>query len=340
MSKPIRFYAIGDIHISERHINITKEALDNCVKLVEKCTADIDMVVVMGDVLDNHNNVKLHHLHMAMTFFRKLSKVKKTLVLIGNHDRVNNKDWMSDIHPFMGMESKDDKNLYIINKPKILRFHKSSYALFMPYVPPGRFEEAINLYLKQMGDKLSGIKSIKDISIIFAHQEFKGSQYGPIVSTKGDAWPLDYPMVVSGHIHGLCQLQKNIFYTGSLYPITVSEGNDKGVIRGTYYPETKVWEYKVTRVVSSQKKVIWIDAKDEDAVSEMINLDRPHTKYVIQGTQEELNVVRSKAKSKGLNITWDARPKQIDTKCPSFDTVLGQLVQEDDVKKLLERILS
>jgi len=82
--------------------------------------------------------------------------------------------------------------------------------------------------------------------------------------------------------------QDNIFYTGSLYQITASEGNDKGVICGEYNSITRKFTYGTTRVVMSQKEIIPIDASDENSILEMINLNRENTNilYNVQQMRE------------------------------------------------------
>ena len=135
----IPFIAIGDPHISDRHMSMTIEALNNAYEVVNK-RRDVTFVVVMGDVFDRHNNVKLEHMKIAFDWLRKISSITRTYVLVGNHDRVHNKDFLSSIHPYMGLAS--DK-LHIIDKPHI-RCGERYKVCFMPYVPPGRFKEVSN----------------------------------------------------------------------------------------------------------------------------------------------------------------------------------------------------
>lgn len=388
VSKPIRFYAIGDVHISDRHLSMSKEAITNTIKHIKSSIANgtnIDIIVVMGDTLDKHDNMKISHKDMAIRFFRELSEIKTTIVLIGNHDRPNNKDWMSNLHPFMGIEEELDKsrnhitkeierltklgvskdklpilppkNLYFISKPRVLRIQNKYPILFMPYVPPGRFIEAITEYLKfsHKSNKLTEIKGIKDFSLIFAHQEFKGVCYGPIASTKGDDWPDDYPLVISGHIHNRHFLKDNVFYTGSLYPITMSESNDKGVIYGEYVPVnlysiksndvdntnlfSNAYTYTHTRVVSQQKEIKRINASDFIEVSAMIQLDRENTRYIIKGTPDEVAAIKSKIKGTDIQVAFDIQHKEKEASSLSFDEILRQSVSDPDVKSLLEEII-
>lgn len=334
----IKFIAIGDPHIADRHMEMTIEALEGAYKVVEK-RKDVDFVVVMGDVFDRHNNLKMEHMKIGFDWLQKLAKIKNTFVLIGNHDRVNNRDFLSDIHPFMGMNVE---NLYIVSRPTIMNMKKIGRSvMFVPYVPPGRFMEAINGYIDTKRKKEPGyhIRSVRDVDLIFAHQEFYDSPCGPVKSIKGDKWDLSYPMVISGHIHSRIRLQENILYTGSLYPITISESNDKGVLVGTYDCRTKNLDAGVTRVVTSTKEILRINASDNDGVTEMVALDRKNTKYIVQGTADEVASIKEKCRGKKLNVVYDVRPIMISMKDESFDEILSHLVTDSELKLLLAEIV-
>lgn len=352
MNKTIRFHAIGDPHISKRHLSLSEEAIAGTIKLVSK-KPDVDIVVIMGDILDRHDDVKLTFQRRALNWVKELVSISEKeekengrkvviVVLIGNHDRPSNQDFFSETHPFMGVDDIPNR-LYIVNKPKAIVVN-GAMVLFMPYVPPGKFVEGFQVYMEAMhkAGKWKVIKSIKDFSLIFAHQEFEGAPYGPIVSTNGDKWPKDYPFVVSGHIHTRMLLQENILYTGSLYPITTSESNDKGVITGTFSVEKKSLDYKVTRVVMSQKTIIKLNASDDDGIREMINLDRENTKYILQGTGEEIAAIKSQVQGKGLNIAYDVRVKHPSslTSGRSYDDIVRSKISDPGVQTLLEEILS
>lgn len=343
MSKKIKFYAIGDPHISKRHLSLSEEAIAGTLKLVTK-RPDVDFVVIMGDILDTHNSVQLTFQRMAIDWVLKLSEKVHTFVLIGNHDRPSNKDFFSEIHPFMGLNDIKGK-LTIVNKPKAVKMHNKN-ILFMPYVPPGTLIEGFNTYMKKMHEasKWPSIKNIKDFELIFAHQEFKGAPYGPLTSEKGDDWPKDYPLVISGHIHTRMWLQENILYTGSLYPITISESNEKGVITGEYNIDSKKLDYRTTRIVMSQKVILNIEAKNESDVMEMVNLDRENTKYIVRGSAAEISAIKSKIRGKKLNIAYDIRPSAPSTynsqKGIDYDSILRSKAIDSDIQHLLEEIMA
>ena len=362
MSKQvINFHLIGDPHISDRHINLSQEAIDNSLLLVKK-NPNVDFVVVMGDVLDRHNSVKQSLQYMAHDWVKKLAALKPTFVLIGNHDREHDKKFRIDVHPFMGLEDwrlpKRDRDgnvvvgtdgkpemvqrLTIVNKP-VVRNLKGSTILFMPFIVPGMFTTNIQRYLNQAHEKqvLTNIKSIKDFDLIFAHQEFKGASYGPIVSTRGDDWPLNNPMVISGHIHTRTFLQSNIYYVGSLYPTNVSESYDKGVITGSYDPLSRKFEAsQITRVVMEHKRVFRIDASNMDQVTEMVALDREGVRYVVRGTREEIAKVKGRVKGSSLNVAYDIVLDHKVSTTSGFDDILRQRVTDPDMIKLLGDIMN
>lgn len=350
----IKFYAIGDPHISKRHLSLSQEAIKGTIDLFRKAP-NVDLIVIMGDILDRHDDVKMTFQRMAIDWIQSLMKIaddeeRKSgrripiVILIGNHDRPTNQDMFSNIHPFMCMNDIPER-LYIVNKPKAIKINNIK-ILFMPYVPPGKFEEGFNMYLSEMhkNDKWVSIKSISNFSLIFAHQEFEGAPYGPITSIKGDKWPEHYPMVISGHIHTRMLLKDNILYTGSLYPITMAESNDKGVILGEFDPHTRNVNYKTIRVVMSQKTVIRLQANDEDGIREMISLDRENTKYIIQGTATDIATIKSQVQGKHINIGYDIRVKEPSTlqhkKNIDYDEIIRSKIQNDPIiQHLLEEVM-
>lgn len=349
----IKFYAIGDPHIAKRHISLSEEAISGTIKLLEK-QPNVDLVVIMGDILDSHDNVKLTYQYMAVKWINDLvsmadAEEKRSgrkiviAVIIGNHDRPSNKDFFSEKHPFMGMKDIQHR-LYIVNKPKAIIINDMK-ILFMPYLQPGDFEKGFNKYIESMhkAGMWKSIKGIKDFALIFAHQEFEGASYGPIQSIKGDKWPSDYPIVISGHIHSRYWLKDNILYTGSLYPITTAESNDKGVIVGTYDSRTNKVSFTVTRVITSQKKVYRIQCQDTDSIREMITLEREHTKYIVQGTHDEIAQVRHQLGNKAINIMYDVRvpePLSMSSKKNlSYDEIMIDLVKEKNLISLLGEVM-
>lgn len=186
----MRVLVVCDVHI--KHTNA--KDVENLMEKIKSLSFDI--AIVAGDVLDSHEKVDTQLMNRAYTFIRMIRDKALTFVLVGNHDYINNQQFLTDAHWMNGM--KEWQNVHIIDKP--LRW--SSFVL-VPYVYPGRFLEALS-YVEW-----------KDSTCIFAHQEFKGCKMGAFKSSIGDEWDETSPLVISGHIHERQKPQSNIIYPGS-----------------------------------------------------------------------------------------------------------------------------
>jgi DNA repair exonuclease SbcCD nuclease subunit len=192
-----RILCIGDPHFRVENITEVEEFIAKLIPLIEDRKPDF--IVVLGDLLHTHERVHTIALNKAYDFINQLRKLAKTFVIVGNHDYIQNQQFLTENHWMNGM--KEWENVVIVDK--VLEFED---FVFCPYVPPGRFEEAL--------DTLSGY-DWRQSSCIFAHQEFYGCKMGAIISVDGDKWGESFPVVVSGHIHSKQQPQKNVYYTGS-----------------------------------------------------------------------------------------------------------------------------
>jgi DNA repair exonuclease SbcCD nuclease subunit len=200
---------VGDCHFKVSNVREMTEFCTNLVSLVKE--KKYKTVIMMGDTLDTHEKVHLKPLCMATDLIKKLATLASVYLLIGNHDRINNNDFLSDIHPFSSLVNTSD-NIHIIDKPSVFKIGNHN-IMMVPYVYPGRFMEAINTIRKDdlfyfKGEE-KGIR-LNDIHCIFAHQEFYNCKLGATVSTIGDKWETNQPMVISGHIHEYDHLQSNI----------------------------------------------------------------------------------------------------------------------------------
>lgn len=211
----ISILAVGDLHFKADNSDQTNRLCIEVCKVIRENNKNLKAVVVLGDILHRHDKIDLFSYHRAIRFLTtvreeldRLSEISsfpiKLFVLIGNHDRPNNTTFLTDEHAFTGV--KLWKNTIVVDTPKEYSFGEHNF-LFVPYVQPGRFFEAL-------GPFSEGVVN-KSYSCVFAHQEFKGCKLGPIVSTEGDVYPLDASLCVSGHIHEYSCPQPNIIYVGT-----------------------------------------------------------------------------------------------------------------------------
>ena len=209
---------IGDPHFKADN-QLETDAMEQQLKKII-IDRQPDLTVVLGDTLHSNEKINLHVQKRAIDFLRTLKSVSKTLYLIiGNHDRPNNSVFMTDEHPFTSLKEWGD-NVKVVDTTCLVNHNGCSIAI-VPYVPVGRFEEALSIV---------GMKPpYNGIDCIIAHQEFKGCKMSAITSKEGDDYKLDYPFCISGHIHDFDQLQSNMVYVGTPIQHGYADRNDKTI---------------------------------------------------------------------------------------------------------------
>lgn len=215
----MRLLAIGDPHFTIKNQHDTTALEKGVSQIIDEHKPEI--VAVMGDILDQHEKFHVDPFVRCIAFIKTLRMhVNKygghLIVLIGNHDRPNNSDFLSGKHPLVGMSS-DSEKFVVVDTVKTVSIDGVNLVC-VPYVPPGRFQEALETIDWPEGNVL-----------MLAHQEFMGAKMGAIVSMSGDEWDLDNPPVISGHVHDHQRLQKNILYVGTPYQKTYSESSNRSV---------------------------------------------------------------------------------------------------------------
>jgi len=257
ISSEVNILVIGDPHFKvagvPEHDKMCKSIIENAKN------RQIDLIVILGDILDRFETIHVSPLTRSIKFLGELIKIAPVYSLIGNHDLKNNKQFLSDEHGFTAFKLLNelqtenvnniiksisdiiclDENLDIMNKiaGDITRLNritivdkvmsvtiKNQNFIFVPYVPPGRFQEALNTFTS-----FNELNESNSISCIFCHQEFKGCQMGAIISTEGDLWSVNNPYIISGHMHNYQNLQENILYIGTPIQHTFGDSPNKTI---------------------------------------------------------------------------------------------------------------
>ena len=274
--EPLMVLTIGDHHFKTTNV---KESLEFCEKIYDLLDKEnIDIVVNMGDTLDRHENIHVIPLTNSIKFTKNIIKKKPLYKIIGNHDRPNNNDFLSDNHPFYAMH--DTPNLTIVDKVLVEEIKGMKFA-FVPYVHPGRLFEALDT------NKETKVDSIKDIKVFFGHQEIYGTNMGVVVSTIGDKWPLNYPHFISGHIHDYVRPQDNVTYVGTPMQHAFGDRDDKTVSIWNIYPDKAPLERRIDLGLT-KRKIVTLKS------NEVINWVPPTgylTKLVIEGSNSEIKAI-------------------------------------------------
>lgn len=213
-----RVLTIGDPHAMRGNYDTIKQLKEKCLNLAKD--KEVDAIVVLGDLAHYFDKVHLWQWNAITEFLTALSSQVPVVYVLGNHDAENNQIFLQDHHFFKVFKEldKNENKLLIVDDVTPFKIAKASF-LFVPYVPPGRFNEAI------------ATKDIpwSKISAVFCHQEFRGAKMGAVVSKSEDVWPEDKPMVISGHIHDRQQLQGNLLYVGTPYCTAFGDNTKKTV---------------------------------------------------------------------------------------------------------------
>ena len=230
--EPIISLIIGDPHFKSGCPEVY-EYIDRITEIAKKQSPTF--IVILGDVLDKHGVVEVEPHKAVEKFFDNLSNIAPTYVLMGNHDLINSSQFLTTNHiygPF-----KKWPSLEIIDKPLFVTYKDKSFV-FVPYTPPGKFEEALETLLEEGNDW-------ENADCIFAHQEFRGCKLaGGKISVDGDEWSQDSPLVISGHMHEPHSVGENIMYPGNSIQHHYTDKHDK-----------KVWIIKFNNNTREIKKI-------------------------------------------------------------------------------------
>lgn len=223
-NKTVRILTIGDPHFKNNNIPEMKELTRKFVALANKIKPDL--IVNLGDTLHHHGN-QFTDQQVACYEFHKLLAKKyghRVMIIIGNHDRPNNQDFLSRRNPLNVYSFHPNIRVAWRIKEATIKGQK---FIFVPYVPKGRFKEA----LETKKDSLVNTRAI------FSHQEYRGAFYGGGESKDGDKWSSELPMIVSGHIHNRQKCKKNITYVGTPLPTTHGSNETKKTVSlFTFHP--------------------------------------------------------------------------------------------------------
>jgi DNA repair exonuclease SbcCD nuclease subunit len=285
---------IGDPHIQVSNAPEVNMFIERVTKLAQEKKPDI--VVIAGDLLHTHERLHTLALNKAYELVNNMREVSKTYILVGNHDLINNQQFLTNNHWMNGMKNWD--NVVIVDTVLTETINEEKF-LFVPYVPPGRFVEALNT----LGEKWD------DVACIFAHQEFSGCKMGAIVSVEGDKWSLTNPCVISGHIHSRQFPQENIYYTGSAMQHAFGE-SEKNIIAYLTFNKTDKYQLDEINLDLPRKKIVYLDV---DSISDYAPPETDDKiKVTVSGGYEEFKALKKTKKykklvEKGVKITFKAK---------------------------------
>ena len=247
----------------------------------------------------------------------------------------NNQQFLSENHWMNSM--KHWSNVEVVDK--VLHFPIFDYNfLFCPYVPPGKFIEALNTCEFDW----------KKSTAIFCHQEFFGCKMGAILSVEGDKYDESYPNIISGHIHSKQTIQSNIYYCGSSLQIAFGESEDN-IIPVFTWNRTNDYKLEEIDLKLPKKKIVYTDISNIENYEPTNNEDK--IKITLTGVHDDFKAFKKTKKYKeiiksGTKVVFKAKKIKEETKKESkeqninenqdFSSVLQNLVNSEENIYLLQ----
>jgi len=317
------FLCIGDPHFKVENMVEVDEFIFKLLPLIK--IKNPDYIVVLGDLLHTHERLHTIALNKAYDFIKSLKTLcKKVFVLVGNHDYIQNQQFLTENHWMNGMKEWTD--VFIIDKV-LLFTENNQHFLFCPYVPPGKFQEALQTISFDY----------TTANAIFAHQEFFGCKMGAIISVDGDKWDEKYPLVISGHIHSKQKPQPNIYYTGSAMQHAFGE-SEENIIAFFSFSYTNAYDVEEIDLGLKRKKILYMDM---NSVIEFQKDEREENdlKITIKGNHDEFKAFKKSAKYKeltdeGIKVVFKVDKKEEIRK----DELRTQISEKDSFTEILKNI--
>ena len=315
------FIVIGDPHIQTVNITEFNLFMERLFSLIEERLPDI--IVVLGDLLHTHERLHTTALNKAYEFIDKLRNYAPTYTLVGNHDMINNQQFLNQNHWMNGMKEWD--NVTVVDVVTTLDLNDQLFVL-CPYVPNGRLIEALDTCKERW----------MDADCIFAHQEFYGCAMNAITSVEGDKWKDSYPNVISGHIHAKQQLQDNIYYTGSAMQHAFGEST-KNIIAVVTFEEGMPYDLDEVDLKLPRKRIIHSTVEDMENYEDLETKDK--IKITISGVYDQFKAFKKTKKYKtlikrGTKVVFKPKKLKTDT------TVSPEMEQESDFRVILSSLVN
>ena len=310
----MKIFLVGDVHIKSNNLPYISIYIARLEQVLQT-SSELDIIILMGDILHDHERVSINALNYAYNLIEMLMKKAKLYIIVGNHDYINNRCFLNDSHWMNAL--KKWSNVIVVDRVLKVNLLNNTIVL-LPYVPPGRFIEALDT-----------VDDWKSASMIFAHQEFKGCKLGAIFSELGDEWDLNNPMIFSGHIHEMYALQRNIYYTGASTQVSFGEQKCGNIIEIDFndsivYNTSIPIAFEPLDLKLPKKQILHV--KLEDFVDLEIDLDHPQfIKIKLFGEYSNFKKLKKNKKFKkfeeiGIKMTYCFEQPSSTPPTESFNT--------------------
>jgi len=262
-----RVFVVGDLHFS-----VTNKLADQFIERVNNImnAGKYDHCILLGDIFHTHEKIHETTLNLVIRLFHTITSHCHLYVIVGNHDYKDGNQYLTNRHALAAFA--EWPKITVIDRPQIVKFGKDATVAMCPFVPTGRFHEAMDMI------------KWRRVDMVFCHQEFEGAKMGSVISYKGDKWSTRYPQVVSGHIHDKQNLQNGVYYPGSPYD-TAFGFTGKRVVTEIEFTKG---EFKIRSIETALPRKVTVRLSLEDAKEYAPDSD-DYVRLVVSCRREEFN---------------------------------------------------
>lgn len=325
--------AIGDLHFQENDpflYNLFIQKVDGWLS-----TKKYDCCILLGDIQHKFKNIDSPSQSLVCLLFKTILKPRhgsicKLYAIVGNHDYNDSNQFLTESHSLLPF--KEWPNVVIVDSPIRVKLSNVCTVAMCPYVPKGRLQEAlVNT-------------DLKNVDILFCHQEFVGGKMGAIVSTDGDFWPFDNVHVISGHLHNRHTVGKNITYIGMPYDLGWDESQKRYVTEIIFAKDT----YKMNFIKTDmpRKIVIRLDYQEALTWSEVEEGNYYKLKVICSSEEYKQFIKSSNAKDlrkKGVKLihvpldekkieAFLQKKREDGGKCDKYSVIFDNLVSKENTR--------
>lgn len=215
----IKVLRVGDPHVKINNLAESAKLIEFVYQ--QAILHSVDRIEILGDLFHNHAVLRVEILSFWQRHLQYLAGFCEVVALVGNHDQTG--DYEGNLHALNLYKLINSKfPIHIIDYPT--RMGVFAYLPYIHHEEP--FLEAANKLAEE------GAKTL------VCHATFQGSQYdnGFYAPDGFDLEKLNYPLVISGHIHKRQRFGKAI------------------------YPGTGKWD---TNSDANEEKGLWLVTHDE-----------------------------------------------------------------------------
>ena len=216
---------VGDSHLGMsfpnnyiKWLSTSKEYFDEfLIPLIKKELTKDDIVIHLGDLLDNRSFIPIDVLNYAQKIVEEISKICTLHILVGNHDCWHkSSSEINSINTF-----KYIPNVFVYDKSKVINY-LGKKILMMPFI-------------EKRNEQVELLKQHKGADYLFCHSDLNGAKMHLTSVAHKNTDKIDieefkgYKKVYSGHIH-ILDRHKNFTFVGNNFEMDRNDReNQKGV---------------------------------------------------------------------------------------------------------------